>query len=227
MISAFSKAFTQLPEPSLRRVLIRAIIGALLIFIAIWFVADSVLVGTALFTTGWMETLADLGGQIAVLILIWILFPSVVTIIVGFFLDEAVRAVENRYYPGLPAAREQPISEVIWITVKFALLAVILNLLILPIYLILFFVPPLNLFVFYGLNGYLLGREYYELVAHRRLIPEEARRLRRSIRWQVIIAGAFIAFLMTIPFVNLLAPVVATAAMVHLFERWRQRERIG
>lgn len=227
MISAFSKAFAQLPEPSLRRVLLRAILGALAIFIAIWFVADRVLVDTALFTTGWMETLADLGGQIAVLILIWILFPSVVTIIVGFFLDEAVRGVENRHYPGLSPAREQPISEVLWITIKFALLAVVLNLLILPIYLILFFVPPLNLFVFYGLNGYLLGREYYELVAHRRLEPGDARQLRRSIRWRIIFAGAFIAFLMTIPFINLLAPVVATAAMVHLFERWRRRVPVG
>ena len=33
-------------------------------------------------------------------------------------------------------------------------------------------------------------------------------------------AGMIVALLLTIPGVNLLAPVVATAAMVHLFEAW-------
>ena len=205
----------------MRRVVIRGVVGALLVFLLIWIGSQFFLFRTQLFTSGWLETLADLGGTFALLILTWILFPALVTIIVGIILEDAVTAVEAHHYPNLPAARRQSVGEVVWITSKFAVLAVILNLIFLPLYLVLLFVPPINFFVFYGLNGYLLGREYFELVAHRRLEPRTARWLRRNVRWQVIFAGAFIAFLMTIPLVNLVAPVVAAAAMVHLLEGWR------
>ena len=50
----------------------------------------------------------------------------------------------------------------------------------------------------------------------RRWLPCGARKL-----GTIFAAGVVIAVLLTIPFVNLLAPLVATAAMVHLFERMR------
>jgi uncharacterized protein involved in cysteine biosynthesis len=94
-------------------------------------------------------------------------------------------------------------------------LTILLNLLVLPVYL---FVPGLNFFVFLGLNGYLFGREYFEVVALRRLEPDAARTLRRRFAGRVFLAGAAIAGLFAVPFVNLLAPVVATAFMLHFFE---------
>ena len=46
--------------------------------------------------------------------------------------------------------------------------------------------------------------------------------MRKTNGFRVFVAGAFLAFLLTIPVVNLLAPVVGTAAMVHLFQTWRK-----
>jgi CysZ protein len=96
--------------------------------------------------------------------------------------------------------------------------AVALNLLALPLYLL----PGPNLVVFLALNGYLLGREYFELVAQRRMSPLDAARCRRAVRARVWAAGAMIAVLLMVPLVNLIAPVIAIAFMVHLFERWRR-----
>ena len=90
----------------------------------------------------------------------------------------------------------------------------------LPIY---FFLPVINLLVFYALNGYLLGREYFELVALRRLDGSSAQVLRKSYQGTIFLSGAVIAFLTTVPLLNLAAPVVATAFMVHLFETLRRR----
>ncbi len=86
---------------------------------------------------------------------------------------------------------------------------------------------PLNLFVFYLLNGYLLGREYFELVAARRFDAAGVRRLRRKYRGRVMLAGVVIAFLLTVPIVNLVTPIVATGFMLHVFERLRRREAGG
>jgi uncharacterized protein involved in cysteine biosynthesis len=144
-------------------------------------------------------------------------------VIVSFFLDDAAGVVEERHYTHLGPARDQTVSETIRITLKFAALSIVLNLLALPLFLLLLFIPPFNLFVFYGLNGYLLGREYYELVAYRRLAPPAADRLRRSVAVKLFMVGIVIAVLMSVPVLNLIVPIVATAAMVHLVHDWRQR----
>ena len=107
---------------------------------------------------------------------------------------------------------------------RFALVVVVINLVALPVYLVLLLFPPFNLFVFYAVNGYLLSREYFELVALRRTDMTTARALAKSNRVRLFASGVVIAFLLTVPFVNLLAPIVGTAMMVHLFEQWRQAE---
>jgi len=104
------------------------------------------------------------------------------------------------------------------VTLGYLGVLIVLNLFLLVFLLL----PPLFPFVFYSVNGYLLGREYFELLALRRVGPEEARRLRKAHRGKLFLTGAVMALLLTLPVVNLLAPVVITATMVHLFERWRR-----
>ena len=72
-------------------------------------------------------------------------------------------------------------------------------------------------------NGYLMGREYFELVALRHMEPVAARIAFRRNRNRLSVAGAVIAVMLGIPLVNLLAPIVATAFMVHLFADMRRR----
>ena len=90
----------------------------------------------------------------------------------------------------------------------------------------LLFIPPLFFIVYWSLNGYLLGREYFELVALRRVELNDALALRK--RWKValFIAGAGFAFMLTVPILNIIAPVIATAVMVHLFEAWRAKDGV-
>ena len=168
----------------------------------------------------WRDALAwlfDAAAFAGVILSSFLLFPAVVAVAISLFLDEIAEAVERRYYPHLPAARSQPWGEMIGDTVVFALVTVGVNLLALPLYLLLLFVPPLNLLLYYGLNGYLLGREYFEMVAVRRLPSPDAKRLRRRYRGRVFLAGVIIAFILSIPLVNLVAPIVATGFLVHLF----------
>ena len=91
-----------------------------------------------------------------------------------------------------------------------------------PILLITIVLIPLIPFVFYALNGYLLGREYFEFAAVRRLEPPAGRALRKKFRTRIFLCGILIAVLMTVPFVNWLMPVIAAAYMVHVFEDLRK-----
>ena len=109
---------------------------------------------------------------------------------------------------------------------RFALSVIGLNLLCLPLYLILMFVPPFNLVLYYLLNGYLVSREYFELVALRRMGPAAALQMRRQSRGRILMAGILLTFLLTIPIINFLTPVIATAFMVHVFHGLPGRQEI-
>jgi uncharacterized protein involved in cysteine biosynthesis len=240
MFSALAKAFGQLSDPAFRRVLLRSVLAALVVFIAVWVAAWIGLswLGEAL--SGWVaaqepggfwvevvEWVFGAAGVVGVLIASFFLFPGVMLVALTLMLDDIAEAVERRHYPELPPARAQPIGEAVTTALAFAAVMLLLNLIALPFYLLLLFVPPLNLFVFYLLNGYLLGREYFELVAARRFDADGVRRLRRRYKGRVMLAGVVIAFLVTVPIVNLVTPVVATGFMLHVFERLRRREAGG
>lgn len=216
MIQALIAAFTDLREPGVRRVLGKSLALAVGVLVATGFLVWLLAAWLTDLQIGWLDSVIEVAAGLGVVVLAWLLFPVAVSSTVGIFLDEVSDAVEARHYPALPPARGQPIVTEIKSALAFAGVALALNLLLLPIYLVLFFFPPLYALIFYGVNGYLLGREYFEQVALRRLDPAAARALRRAHQGRVLLAGVVIAFLLTVPFVNLIAPVVATGFMLHL-----------
>ena len=88
--------------------------------------------------------------------------------------------------------------------------------------LVLYF-TPLAPFVFYGLNGFLLGREYYRMIALRRLGHAEAKSAYRRNFATIWAAGALMAVPLTVPIVNLLVPILGVATFTHLFHRLEAR----
>mgnify|MGYP006981762451 CR=1 FL=1 len=66
-------------------------------------------------------------------------------------------------------------------------------------------------------NGFLLGREYYEIVGMRHMNRAQLHTFRRQNSGKIFITGFAIAGMFTIPFLNLLAPIVGAAVMTHIF----------
>lgn len=236
MFNALSKAFGQSADPAFRRVFVFSFLISLAIFVVLWVVAGFALSWVGEGLGAWVveylpweplqngaEWLFGTLSVAAVLVVSFFLFPSVMLIGMSFLLDPIAEAVERRHYPDLPSARHQPTGEAIRGALIFTLVTLIINIVALPLYIALLFLPPMNLVLFYLINGYLLGREYFELVAVRRLAIQGATKLRKHFRLRVILAGAVIAFLLTIPIVNLFTPILATAFMLHIFEDLRRR----
>jgi CysZ protein len=218
LLHALFLGFRQLADRSSRRVLLRCLLVASLTFVLL--VALVAVVLASLDPTGlvWLDAGIAIAGSAAALVLAWLLFPVVIAAALGFFAEDVVEAVERRHYPDLPPPQGMGVAESVWSTVRFAAVALLLNLLALPLYLI----PGANLLIYLALNGYLLGREYFELVATRRLPGPTVAALRRRLRTRIWLAGVVIAALLAVPGFNLVAPVVAIAFMVHLFEGLRR-----
>jgi CysZ protein len=220
LLQSFLKAFDALRDDAIRRVLYLSVGGAVLLLIVLGAAAGYLVQRIHFLDIAWLNWVIDLLSGLAILALVWVTFPGSVGVVMSFFLERVAARIEGRHYPGLPPAREPPVFETVGLAVNFALVSISLNLLAVPIY---FLLPVINIFVFYSLNGYLLGREYFELVALRRLDEVAARALRRAHQGTIFLGGAAIAFLLTVPLLNLAAPVIATAFMVHLFEALRRR----
>lgn len=216
MLTAFARALAQLGDPAFRRPLILGLSGAIAVFAALWAALWLVLTRTAVFESTWLDGTLDALGGLAAIVLTFLLYPAVAAGVMALFLESAVAAVERRHYPLLPPPRRAGVAEQAWVALRLTGAALLFNLLALPLYL----VPGVNLVVFYGLNGYILGREYFEMVALRRLDPVATRRLRGDRRLSVLVVGVVIALISTLPVINIAAPLLAVAAMTHRVQSW-------
>ena len=99
---------------------------------------------------------------------------------------------------------------------NFLLVLLAANLVALLLYALFFPVAP---FIFWGMNGFLLGREYFQLVATRRLGWAEAKALRRRHTGKIWLAGTLVAVPLSMPLVNLVIPILAVATFTHLFHQ--------
>ncbi len=165
---------------------------------------------------GGLETLLSWGSILLMAGLSVFLMIPVASAFSGLFLEDVAQAVEDRHYPNLPMPARQNFGDVLIETANFIGLLLALNtgaLLLYP------FVGPFSPVLFWGLNGYLLGREYFTLVASRRLGREGARSMRKAYGWRIWAAGVLMAAPLSIPLINLVIPVLGVATFTHMFHR--------
>jgi CysZ protein len=215
---ALSLAFQQLPDPAFRRILVLGIGLSLVVFAAL---GALTVVGFHYIPPTrwhWLDDLVAFGGAVGFLVSMWLLFPAVVSVFIGLLLDDVAEAVERRHYPQDPPGVAPSMALSAVLSLRLMIVLIVLNILVLPLYVVALFVPFLSLAIFLVLNGYLMGREYFELVATRHMTPRDAKALRRAWRGRVFVAGLIIAGLFSVPFLNLLAPILGAAFMMHVFK---------
>lgn len=220
----FAKAVAQLGDPRFRRVmwlgigltiaLLVAIYAAFLMLISVTVDGnvDLPIVGEVT----WLGDLLGWGGLGLMLILSIFLMVPVASAITSLFLEDVAQAVEDRHYAHLPPVGRVPFFTALKDTVNFLGVLIAANIVAFFIYAL---VPFLSILIFYLLNGYLLGREYFQIVAMRRLGRDGARELRAQHKGQVWLAGCLMAVPLSVPLINLVIPILGAATFTHLFHR--------
>jgi CysZ protein len=219
MIEAAVLALRQAFSPPFRGVLLKTIGLAILLLVVLGAALQAGLARLVMLDNAAMDWAAAIASALGILVALFFAMPAVISLIAGFFLDEIAGEVERTYYPADVPGREQPLGRSLLMAVKFSALVLMVNL----GALLLALIPGVNLMVWWLANGYLLGREYFELAAMRFMTPEMARALRRRHRGRVFFGGLMIAGMLAIPIVNLATPLVATAFMVHVHKKLGRR----
>ena len=220
--ASFLAAIGQITDPRFRWVLIQGVgltfilllsLYAVVFFGVQWLLPETISIpwiGEVTF----VETLLSWGSLILMMVLSVFLMIPVASAFTGIFLDDVADAVEAKHYPHLPAAPNVSFAETLRESLGFLGVILIANLIALV-----FYITPLAPFVFYGLNGFLLSREYFRMVAVRRLGRDEAKAAYRKNLLTIWMAGVLMALPLTIPIMNLIIPILGAATFTHLFHK--------
>ena len=223
ILDAARAAASQLFSAEFRTVFLKTLGLTLLALVALWFGIrevfdwlawpwiDAMLPGLPSWT-GWLGLIAAIIAGIGLALGLALLIAPATAIVAGLFLDDVAEVVEKTNYPNDRPGHPVPALRALVLALKFFGIVILGNI----VALFLLFVPGVNIGAFFLVNGYLLGREFFEFAAMRFRSEQDAKDLRRRNAGTVFLAGLVVAAFLAVPILNLLTPLFAAAMMVHL-----------
>jgi CysZ protein len=222
MFQAASRAMSQVFERPFRAVFWKMLGFTLAVLVVIWLALQGLIAGFVELPYPWLDTALSILTGIGAIFALGFLIAPISALFAGLFQDEIADIVEARDYPGDRPGKALPLSRSIVQTIKFTGVVILGNL----FALLLLLVPGVNMVAFFLVNGYLLGREFFEFAAMRFMPPEDARALRKARGGTVFLGGLVIAALLAVPILNLVTPIFATIFMMHVFKTLSQRTQL-
>ncbi len=228
---AINRTWQQLLHPKFRSVFLTSLLAALGTLILLTFSLNYYWPETFVFGWDWIDDLGDsiaaAGFWAVVTFGSYLLFPGIVTMVMGLLIDQIATAVEEEYYPNRMGTRKVPVTDIVLSAAKLTLIMLVVNLLALVPYIILFFMTASTgaFALFVVINGFLLGREYIEMVAMRHMDRRAVHRFRMENGGKIFACGAIMAAMFAVPFLNLLAPIIGAAMMTHIFHQLMAQRR--
>jgi CysZ protein len=208
-------AFAQIFSPPFRQVMLKTLAFAAALLVLAGFGLDRLALSLMHVAPGWLSALISVAVALGVIVGMILLAAPVASIVGSFFLDDIAALVEREIDPRGPPGRPIPLWPSTVMGLRFAVLSLLVSIVVLALTLL----TGIGLFAFFFLNGYLLGREYFELAAMRHMTPQAARLLREEHRWETFIAGIIVAAFVAVPVLNLVTPLFATALMTRIYKR--------
>lgn len=216
MFASLGKAIANFFDGTLRGVILKSALVTFGLFVLLFVAAEYGVSALPAFGPSWVKTVLELLAPVLVVFLAFTVGAPVAALFASLFLDQVASKIEQRAYPQAASRRGATAFERAWAGLRLTCLMIAINALLLPLDVEL---PGLAELATLLANGWLLGREYFELVALRHLSRGAAQALRSRHRGSLFAAGTVLAALTMIPFLNLFAPLFGAALMVHMFQR--------
>ena len=191
-----------------------SIIVILGLMLLIWGLFDSV----QIFEFNFLNKLISWAiGVILVIIASAVLGPMMI-VIGGIYSEDIAHYVEKKHYPNRVGHRFVGVAESINTGGRLLFKCLIINVLLIPIYIVGGFFPIISVVIFFGVNGYLLSRELFEIVASRHLERDDRLLFWKANRGGSIFIGVAIMCLSTTPLLNLISAMLGVIITTHFFQ---------
>jgi CysZ protein len=220
MFASARKAAALIGDPAFFWLVLKALGLTILLFAVLFVGLEYGIHRVPVRHTALVDAILPILSSALMFLLVMFLGAPVAALFASLFLEEIARSVERKFYPDDPPAGRAPFWRGLLLGLRLFLLLMVFQLLLLPLNLLAGLGALLSLLV----NGWFLGRGYFELVALRHLPANAVDDLRRRRASSITGAGLVIALLATIPLVNLAAPLFGVALMVHEFKRYTHEE---
>jgi len=213
MPAALLLALGQIGDPAFRRPLLLGVLcAALALILLIWGAVEAA--AWAAGGPGWLSWLAQAGGGALGLLLAWWLFLPVAAAIAAQLVEPVAAAVERRHYPWLPPPKGASVAAQIAFGLRFGLKLLVLQLVMVPM----LFIPMAGFTIALVISAYALGAGMVLQTALLRMDMPAARAEWARNRLSGWALGLVLALMALVPLLNLLVPVLGTAASVHLLQ---------
>lgn len=224
MLRALLLSLGQLGDPTIIGVLLKSLAATIVLLAAscaaLWYAATR-----AAAAVGWNATVGDIVGTLALVAafgIAWLLFRAVAVGVMGVFADTVVIAVERRHYPyALATARDVPPARALALGLGSAARAILVNVVLAPVYLALLVTGVGTWLLFFLVNGWLLGRDLGGMVAVRHRPAATGRDWHKAGAVDRFALGVAGTALFMVPVVNLFVPILGAAMATHLFHAGR------
>jgi CysZ protein len=215
MIADALDAFTQIFSPPFRRVMWKSLGLTAAVLVLAGVALDRLAMSYVHVGPAWLGFVISTFVALGLVVGMIFLAPPTASLVASFYLDDIAAIVERSIDPYGRPGRPLPFGPSLAFGLRFTALSLVVNVIVLALTLF----TGVGLAAFFVLNGYLLGREYFELAAMRHVSAPEARALFDR-RWpEVFAAGAIVAVLVAVPVLNLLTPLFATAFLTRVYKR--------
>lgn len=216
MFASLGRALASLVDPALTGTLLKALFLTILLFVALLAGLEYLLHLLPTLGAPWVNRLLEILAPVIAIIGIFTVGGPVAALFASLYLDRVADAIEARSYSAEPKAPGASWSTSLGAGIRLAGLVVLVDLLLLPADALL---PGAGEIITLIANGFLLGREYFELAALRHLSRGAADALRKRNAGRIFASGLVISLLTVVPLANFAAPLFGAALMVHLYKR--------
>lgn len=169
-----------------------------------------------------LNALIDVLASLLLIVVFVFLGAPVSAFFATLFLDGIARDVEKKYYPADAPSSGAPFWGSLLTGLRLTGWVIVVTLALLPVDISL---PGIGSAATIAADGWLLGREFFELVALRHMSKGAADTMRKRHSFAIYGAGVLIALFSAIPVVNFIAPLFGAAFMVHVFKRLQHEDR--
>ena len=192
MFASLGRALASFFDPALWGMIAKALILTIVLFVVIVVGFEYLLHYLPILGAPWVNRAVEVLAPILALIGLLAAGGPVAAMFASLYLDRVAEAIETRTYPNAPKAKGMSLSTSLSANARLAGAVVLVDLLLLPAEAL---APEVAPFITVIVNGFLLGREYFELAVLRHLEREAADALRKRNAGRIFVVGLIVSAL--------------------------------